>query len=1100
MARTKINNAQLSISSDLVPASANGAALGSASYEWSDLFLADSSVIKFGADQDITLTHVADLALTLGGAGASTSLRINNTATDGDVQISFQLSGTTQFSMGVEDGDSDKFVIERGSAGLGTSPAFEITSAGVVAIPGTTANTSATDGALTVAGGLGVALDVSIGDDLRLLSDSAVLSFGADSDTTLTHTDGTGLTLNSTNKLCFNDATQFIYGSSGTILELGATDEIGLTATTVDMDANLDLDGTANISGLVTVQTGLVPDAQDGAYLGTTSLQWSDLFLADAAVIGMGDDNEVTLTHVPDAGILLNGAMQLQFGDSGTYIKQGADAQLDMISDGNIVMTPGAGSATYFIRSGETISATAAAHIYAGGSGAMNIRAPGTATFTVDVGGAITMDMSGSSDQAFQWAMAGTPKQYLYLEKDSTGQNYFKQFSNIDLAFLNSSAGEIMRIDDSARSLLIDAGSKIEFRDTGLVISSSTNGQLDVDADVELECTAPTVNLVASTAVTMDTPSVVIASATSTAPILHITNTNADANPGELRFNKDSASGADSDVMGMISFYGTDDSDNTHERLAYMDAIITDSAHGSEASSLRFYVAENDATLTQGLLIAGQADDNGEVDVTIGAGAGSTCTISGDLTVTGTTTTVNQTQINVQNAFIFEGASDDGNETTLTVVDPQGDNTIYLPDAGGYLPLLADATTNDGAVTQAEFALLDGGTARGTDAVADGDGILTNDGGTMRQTSVQTFQTYFDANSVGGTSIVTAGALNAGSITSGFGAIDNGTSGIRTATFTAETAVVPDASGGADLGTTSLEWGDIFVADDKAIQFGSDQDAKIEYDEDGTDQLRIHQPAAGVVIAGANPKLVIGDAGAEDTLLVFDGNAVDYRVGLDDGTDKLEIGAGAAHGTTAGIKMSSTGAVEVPISLTLASGATCTAILDEDGMGTNSATALATQQSIKAYVDATVVAADLDVTTDSGTIDVADNETLTITGGEGIDTSATGTTVTIACEDATASNKGVASFGNGLQVSSGAVTIDSIKDTYLSSSITTGTVATLTGTPLESAACLVFLNGMLQTISGSAGSTFDYTLSGTTLTLTSAMDSDDVLIAQYIKQ
>ena len=403
-------------------------------------------------------------------------------------------------------------------------------------------------------------------------------------------------------------------------------------------------------------------------------------------------------------------------------------------------------------------------------------------------------------------------------------------------------------------------------------------------------------------------------------------------------------------------------------------------------------------------------------------------------------------------------------------------------------------------MTQAEFALLDGGTARGTDAVADGDGILTNDGGTMRQTSVQTFQTYFDANSVGGTSIVTAGALNAGSITSGFGAIDNGTSGIRTATFTAETAVVPDASGGADLGTTSLEWGDIFVADDKAIQFGSDQDAKIEYDEDGTDQLRIHQPAAGVVIAGANPKLVIGDAGAEDTLLVFDGNAVDYRVGLDDGTDKLEIGAGAAHGTTAGIKMSSTGAVEVPISLTLASGATCTAILDEDGMGTNSATALATQQSIKAYVDATVVAADLDVTTDSGTIDVADNETLTITGGEGIDTSATGTTVTIACEDATASNKGVASFGNGLQVSSGAVTIDSIKDTYLSSSITTGTVATLTGTPLESAACLVFLNGMLQTISGSAGSTFDYTLSGTTLTLTSAMDSDDVLIAQYIKQ
>ena len=88
--------------------------------------------------------------------------------------------------------------------------------------------------------------------------------------------------------------------------------------------------------------------------------------------------------------------------------------------------------------------------------------------------------------------------------------------------------------------------------------------------------------------------------------------------------------------MGMISFYGTDSGNNTHERLAYIDAIITDSAHGSEASSLRFYVSENDATLTAGLTIAGQADDNGEVDVTIGAGAASTTTITGTLTM-GTT-------------------------------------------------------------------------------------------------------------------------------------------------------------------------------------------------------------------------------------------------------------------------------------------------------------------------------------------------------------------------------------------------------------------------------------------------------------------------------
>jgi len=104
---------------------------------------------------------------------------------------------------------------------------------------------------------------------------------------------------------------------------------------------------------------------------------------------------------------------------------------------------------------------------------------------------------------------------------------------------------------------------------------------------------------------------------------------------------------------------------------------------------------------------------------------------------------------------------------------------------------------------------------------------------------------------------------------------------------------------------------------------------------------------------------------------------------------------------------------------------TVTDILDEDNMSSDSATALSTQQSIKAYVDSQVTAQDLDLTTDSGTIDIdLDSETLTIAGGEGIDTSATGTTVTIAGEDASTSNKGIASFDSAdFSVSSGAVSL-----------------------------------------------------------------------------
>ena len=71
-----------------------------------------------------------------------------------------------------------------------------------------------------------------------------MITFGADSDTSLTHTDGTGLTLNSTNKLCFNDASQFVQGISATVLGLGATDEIDLTATAIDVNGTMDVSGT----------------------------------------------------------------------------------------------------------------------------------------------------------------------------------------------------------------------------------------------------------------------------------------------------------------------------------------------------------------------------------------------------------------------------------------------------------------------------------------------------------------------------------------------------------------------------------------------------------------------------------------------------------------------------------------------------------------------------------------------------------------------------------------------------------------------------------------------------------------------------------------
>ena len=88
-------------------------------------------------------------------------------------------------------------------------------------------------------------------------------------------------------------------------------------------------------------------------------------------------------------------------------------------------------------------------------------------------------------------------------------------------------------------------------------------------------------------------------------------------------------------------------------------------------------------------------------------------------------------------------------------------------------------------------------------------------------------------------------------------------------------------------------------------------------------------------------------------------------------------------------------------------------------------TKVATTAYVDNQIDVQLTAEDLDVTSDSGTIAIdLDSETLTIAGGEGIDTSGASNTITIAGEDATTSNKGIASFhSDNFAVGSGVVTI-----------------------------------------------------------------------------
>ena len=117
-----------------------------------------------------------------------------------------------------------------------------------------------------------------------------------------------------------------------------------------------------------------------------------------------------------------------------------------------------------------------------------------------------------------------------------------------------------------------------------------------------------------------------------------------------------------------------------------------------------------------------------------------------------------------------------GSDTNVGInLTPKGNGVVAI--ASENLSYAGTAITTTGA----EINLIDGDTARGTETVGTGDGILINDGGTMRMTNVDTVSTYFSSHSVGGTNIVTTGALNSGSITSGFSSIDIG-GGALTAT------------------------------------------------------------------------------------------------------------------------------------------------------------------------------------------------------------------------------------------------------------------------------------------------------------------------------
>ncbi len=373
----------------ILPTSADGTTLGSATKEFSDLFLADGATIQFGNDQDVIVTHDPDDGLFLKSKATGDDnpfvLTLQSGETDiaaNDVlgKIAFQApdegTGTDavlvaaaiqarsegdfaadanataiDFMVGASEAAATKMTLSSAGALAVTAglTATTGTFSGILKTDDTTAATSTTDGSLQTDGGLSVALDAVIGDDLLLLSDAAIIKFGADSDINITHVADTGLTTNGD----FTVGDDLILGSDASVIKLGANSDVTITHV-ADSGLTISVPATAdNSTPLVTLAAGDNDIAADDV-LGQIDFKAPAEGAGTDALLAAG-----TIKVVSEGNFAAdNNAASMIFA-TGKSAAAGTDGGLlTMTSTGKLVLkdlaTADGSSATITLQSGDT--------------------------------------------------------------------------------------------------------------------------------------------------------------------------------------------------------------------------------------------------------------------------------------------------------------------------------------------------------------------------------------------------------------------------------------------------------------------------------------------------------------------------------------------------------------------------------------------------------------------------------------------------------------------------------------------------------------------------------------------------------------------------
>jgi cytoskeletal protein CcmA (bactofilin family) len=354
---------------------------------------ASGTGITFGVSEKTTrLVYSDGTNLVDAGFGGATDMEGRELVLDADGDTTITADTDDQIDIKIAGADDFQFTANTFTAQSGSTIAAQaltattVTASGIVKTDDTTEATSTTDGSLQTDGGLSVAKDAVIGDDLKLLSDSAVLSFGADSDTTLTHTDGTGLTLNSTNKLLFGDTGTYIHQSADGVLDLVSDSEIEINATTIDINGAVAMDGaitgatnitlsgeldaaTLDISGNADIDGTLEADAITingtaigsiyGAVAGSSSIVTTGALDSGSITSGFGNIDTGSST-ITTTGLITGGSLDIDdVLINGTTIGHTDDTDLITLADG-VATVAGEISVTTLDIGGTNVTATAA--------------------------------------------------------------------------------------------------------------------------------------------------------------------------------------------------------------------------------------------------------------------------------------------------------------------------------------------------------------------------------------------------------------------------------------------------------------------------------------------------------------------------------------------------------------------------------------------------------------------------------------------------------------------------------------------------------------------------------------------------------------------